>query len=335
MGGLDGIAGLLGAVGGSVTAGQVQIVINQANIPITMLFSRIYLKVTSYTWGQYIGASVIIAGGLISAFGTVGEENSSRTLWYGTILIFIAVIPGAMSNVYKEEHFKEHNLDVFYLSTYVSVWQGLLSFACIPLFSLSYFGGIPLWQMPRNLVDGFHCFLGRELEGYACEIESPSSASLLLMFVFANFLYNFILLVMVKHGSALFLVIACAMALPLTNIVFTLPWVMGDDVESFSIYNMIGLALAVVGFLLYSIVEPSEVEPRGEFMVPTGAAGRGLYLTEYFPSASEFEYYYGRRDPERRHSFDFHSSPSIAKVRIARRDRVKKIIRDRTPSRTP
>jgi hypothetical protein len=56
MGALDAVAGLFGAVGGSVTAGQVQIVINQANIPITMMFSRIYLSVSSYTWSQYVGA---------------------------------------------------------------------------------------------------------------------------------------------------------------------------------------------------------------------------------------------------------------------------------------
>lgn len=142
MGALDAIAGLFGAVGGSITAGQVQIVINQANIPITMLFSRIYLNVVSYAWSQYLGAAVIIAGGLVSAFGTSGDE-SQRVLWYGSLLIFIAVIPGSMSNVYKEENFKEHNLDLFYLSTYVSIWQGIMSFACIPLFSLSYFGGIP------------------------------------------------------------------------------------------------------------------------------------------------------------------------------------------------
>jgi hypothetical protein len=188
-------------------------------------------------------------------------------------------------------------------------------------------------EMPQNLLDGWNCFLGHHLEGYSCENPSPSSAALVLMFVFANFIYNLVLLMMVKHGSALFLVIACAMALPLTNLVFTQSWVMGEDVESFSVYSMVGLALVVIGFLLYSIVSDAE---RGEFMVPTGpAAGHSMYLTEYFPSASELDYYYGKHEPERRHSFDFHSSPSIRSINDARKKRVKKAMRDKTPSRTP
>jgi hypothetical protein len=198
-------------------------------------------KLTSMSAFVCTLSGVIIAGGLVSAFGTAGEDATQRTLWYGSLLIFIAVIPGSMSNVYKEESFKEYNLDVFYLSTYVSVWQAIMSFLCIPLFSLSYFGGIPISEMPRNLADGWKCFTGEHLPGYACETSSPSSAGLVVMFVFANFLYNVVLLMMVKHGSALSLVIACAMALPLTNIVFTQSWVMGSDVESFSIYNMVRL----------------------------------------------------------------------------------------------
>jgi len=142
MGLLDGVSGLLGAVGGAVTAGQVQIVINQANIPLTMLFSRLYLKVTDYRWSQYLGASVIIVGGMISAFGS-SDEGHSRTVWVGSLLIFLAVIPGSMSNVYKEDKLKEHNVDVYYLSFWVSIWQTMLSFLCMPLFSLKHFGGVP------------------------------------------------------------------------------------------------------------------------------------------------------------------------------------------------
>lgn len=158
------------------------------------------------------------------------------------------------------------------------------------------------------------------------------------MFVFANFVYNLVLLMMVKHGSALFLVIACAMALPLTNIVFTQTWVMGEDVEDFSIYNMIGLVLVVVGFLLYSIVNDPERQEHGEFMVPQIQAGHSLYLTEYFPSVSELDYYYHHNDSsgERRHSFDFHSSPSIRRLQDARKKRIDRAIRKiKTPSRTP
>jgi drug/metabolite transporter (DMT)-like permease len=145
MGGLDAIAGLFAVVGGALTAGQTQIVVQQANIPITMLLSRLYLKVSSYTWSQYVGAAVIVLGGLLSAFGSGVEKSgvSAHVLWFGPILILIGIFPGSMSNVYKEENFKSQNLDIYFLTTYVAVWQTGLSFLCVPLFSLSYFGGIP------------------------------------------------------------------------------------------------------------------------------------------------------------------------------------------------
>lgn len=143
MGGLDAVAGLFAIVGGALTAGQVQIVVQQANIPITMALSRMYLKISSYAWSQYIGASIIVLGGMVSAFGSGGEGVSAHVVWFGPVLILIGIIPGSMSNVYKESQFKSENIDIYFLTTYVAVWQTILSFVCVPLFTLSYFGGIP------------------------------------------------------------------------------------------------------------------------------------------------------------------------------------------------
>jgi hypothetical protein len=336
MGGLDAIAGLLAAVGGSITAGQVQIVISQANIPLTMVFSRFYLRVNTYVWSQYIGASIIIIGGLISAMATGADDAPQRFIWYGSLLIFLAVIPGSMSNVYKEDEFKRQEIDVFFLSTYVSVWQMILSFACFPFFALPYFGSIPLYELPANLVDGWRCFMGEYVKGYACEISSPSSASLLISFVIVNFAYNLALLSMVKHGSALYLVIACAMALPLANLLFTQSWFMGSDVEPLSVFNMIGLALVVAGFLLYSLGPDSAQRGdfTGEFIVPTGpSTGHSFLITEFLPNAAGGGGV--ARFGGRRHSFDSHSSPSIRRVSDARKKRNERARKDKTPSRTP
>jgi hypothetical protein len=435
MGGLDAVAGLFAVVGGALSAGQVQIVVQQANIPITMLLSRLYLKVSSYAWSQYVGASIIVLGGLLSAFGAGGAAGggplgdgggvSAHVVWFGPVLILIGIIPGSMSNVYKEENFKTHNLDIYFLTTYVAVWQTALSFLCVPLFTLSYFGGIPyetksctsqaalifrharcappraapspvpslirdcmplyfvfvlssLDEMPQNLVDGWHCFMGRSLSGYLCDDPSPSTGVLLLLYVVVNFAFNMALLSMVKHGSALALVVAVAVALPITNLMFTQRWAMGTDVEALSLYNLLGIVLVVVGFLLYSLLPNGGTMPvatvadmeRGgvagaaeraaaggaagpagevvpvnmfeqlcrEFVVPTGPSGHSMHITEYLPSVLDgFVSIVGQQPParERRHSFDFHSSPSVRDVQQARKKRLEKVIGNKTPSRTP
>ena len=48
------------------------------------------------------------------------------------------------------------------------------------------------------------------------------------------------------------LVIANALALPITNVAFSVQAIMGDDVEPFSAYDLLGLLLVIVGFLVYS-----------------------------------------------------------------------------------
>jgi hypothetical protein len=181
MGGLDAVAGLFAIVGGALTAGQTQIVVQQANIPITMLLSRLYLKVSSYAWSQYVGAFIIVFGGLLSAFGSGAEGGgvSAHVLWFGPVLILIGIIPGSMSNVYKEENFKTTNLDIYFLTTYVAVWQTVLSFVCVPLFTLSYFGGIPsVADTRRHAASGnTHC---ESLKGSICAGVSGAAGSLLL-----------------------------------------------------------------------------------------------------------------------------------------------------------
>jgi hypothetical protein len=227
--------------------------------------------------------------------------------------------------------------------------------------------------MPQNLADGWSCFLGASLPGYICEDAWPSTATLLLLYVVVNFAFNMALLSMVKHGSALYLVVAVAVALPITNLVFTQRWAMGADVEALSLYNLLGIVLVVAGFLLYSLLPdgrsgqlgadglpadgssgalllgsdglpiPGSQAPHNvydsvsrEFVVPTGASGHCMYLTEYLPSVADNRPSIEESVPfERRHSFDFHSSPSVSDVKKARKNRLAKVIGNKTPSRTP
>ena len=199
--------------------------------------------------------------------------------------------------------------------------------------------------MPANIADGWQCFMGAHVDGYYCEDPFPSTATILILYVLVNFAFNMALLSMVKHGSALYLVVAVAVALPITNLVFTQRWAMGGDVEALSLYNLLGIVFVVVGFLLYSLVpdaagtlgagsgaDEGGLEYCREFVVPTGASGHCLYVTEFLPSADALS---ALPAQERRHSFDFHSSPSVRDVQQARKQKVAKLITTKPPSRTP
>jgi len=47
-------------------------------------------------------------------------------------------------------------------------------------------------------------------------------------YVLVNFAYNVFQLLVTKHGGATVLVISAALALPITNMAFSMRWIMGE-----------------------------------------------------------------------------------------------------------
>ncbi len=276
MGLLDSFAGVAGSIGGGCTSGQLQTVINQLNIPVTLGLSRALLGV-KYRRTQIIGAALIVLGSLVAAIPSGGD--SSLTVWYGPVILILSCIPNSLSNCYKEQNFKQDGLDVYYLTTAVSIYQVIIGFSFFPLLSLPGFGGIPMMEIPKNLYDGWRCFLGDNLSGYECHM-SPSPFSLMIIYVLVNFFYNVLLLLITKHGSALLLVIASAISLPITNLIFTMEMFMGDDAEPFSWANAAGLSIVIIGFLLYSLVANSG---QSDILLLQSAPGQNVMVTEPAP----------------------------------------------------
>lgn len=131
-------------------------------------------------------------------------------------------------------------------------------------------GGLSYDQMSRQMTDGYRCFLGENpTPSDTCE----DAASVFLVYVAVNFFYNILLLVITKRGSAVLLVMSQALALPVTNIAFTLPVIMGRDAEPLSMLDLVGIVLVCIGFLTYSGygLAPS-------FMVAQGPPGQMTYL---------------------------------------------------------
>lgn len=104
--------------------------------------------------------------------------------------------------------------------------------------------------MASQMSDGFTCFLGTNPNDPADDCSN--SALILLVYILLNFVYNVLLLVVTKRGSAVLLVVSQALSLPLTNIAFTMRPLMGSGVEPLSVLDLAGIALVCVGFLAYS-----------------------------------------------------------------------------------
>jgi len=174
----------------------------------------------------------------------------------------------------RRQIFKSEGLDVYYLTTWVTVFQTIWGFAFLPLLSLRSFGGVPLNKIPNQISDGWQCILGYSLPHYYCD-KWPRPGELFTFYAVTNFVYNVVLLLITKHGSAMLLVVSSALSLPMTNIAFCMKIFMGQDVEPFNASNMVGLSLVFGGFLCYSMVRDPET---GEVMPAQGVAGQMTYI---------------------------------------------------------
>ena len=153
-------------------------------------------------------------------------------------------------------------------------------------------------EMSSQMHDGFYCFLGVDVnKGDDCS----RATSALLVYVGINFLYNVFQLLVTKHGSATTMVISSALALPVTNLLFSSELLLGAEAEPLSLYDVAGLVVVLAGFLVYSF--------SGDKHMPAqGAGGSMVYVRERSssdpplatPSFSEFSRRLRQRRARRR-----------------------------------
>jgi CRT-like, chloroquine-resistance transporter-like len=139
---------------------------------------------------------------------------------------------------------------------WISWCQLFIVWVFVPLLSLHGFGGTPLHDIPMVFRDGFRCFIGDttipvyngdEVTGYC----SPFVPRVTMLYSTLGFLAAIFQLLILRYGSAVLMVIASAVILPLSNLAFSIEWVMGDQVEPFSYYDVGGLVLVLFGIILY------------------------------------------------------------------------------------
>ncbi|CAN0197416.1 unnamed protein product, partial [Discosporangium mesarthrocarpum] len=195
----------------------------------------------------YIGAAVVICGIIITLIPTfaggssgasAGDEGDASTQIIWSIVQVLSCIPMCLSSVYKEKALGDDDMDVIYLNGWVAVFQFLASL----LFAVpsAYAMGLPVSELPLNTFQGYQCFLGRNNAHHPplmqcdacghritsipvdhCEL-APYFVTAYLVF---NIVYNVVLIVILKYGSANVLFLASTVMVPIGNVAFSLKFV--------------------------------------------------------------------------------------------------------------
>lgn len=128
MGLLDGASSTLSAIAGANCSGELQTILNQLIIPITLIGSRLFLK-SSFESFQIWGCVLILCGAVVAssdylwasssgdltadaAISSTSIGSTSRAVVItATIVYFVSIFPSAFSNIYKEGEMKDRNLN--------------------------------------------------------------------------------------------------------------------------------------------------------------------------------------------------------------------------------
>ncbi|CAM9685374.1 unnamed protein product, partial [Phaeothamnion confervicola] len=205
-----------------------------------------------------------------------------------------------LSSVYKEQALGELDIDVIYLNGWVAVYQ----FSASVLFAVpsAIAMGLPVRDLPDNIVDGMRCFLGTNSvtatmvattgpmdfaavgggNGPATVVDHCELAPLFVSLYMAfNIVYNVVLIVILKHGSANVLWLASTIMVPIGNVTFSLKFVPGH--QDLRPTDIGGLVFILAGLVLYRFSAPAIAWIKKQQKKPTleeEEAGRKVRLVE-------------------------------------------------------
>ncbi|KAJ1433809.1 hypothetical protein B484DRAFT_447043 [Ochromonadaceae sp. CCMP2298] len=262
MGAYDSLAGLLSTFAVNyIASASTVVLVQQSAIPISMLVSFLTLG-SRYTNAQYLGASIVMGGivlVLIPSFMGGAQTDASgaavdpmgQLLWIGVLVI--SCVPMCLSSVYKEKALGEVEIDCTYLNGWVAIFQLLIGIPlCIPS---SLVQGMPVSNILPNIYQGFLCWGGinsvtEENNPYNQPLDNCAAGPLMVTtFLFFNVIYNFLIVVILKYGSANILWLASTMIVPLSNVVFSLKFIPGS--KPMGPMDLVGLVVIMLGLVVY------------------------------------------------------------------------------------
>jgi len=262
MGLFDGISGTLMVLGGVHTSGTMQVLLSQAVIPLTIAFSVAMLGKKFHIL-QHMGATIIVVGIVLANELKGSQSGDAADSPVFNAIFFLAIVPSALSSVFKEVAFKgfDGDLDVNVLQFWVALFQCLANFAAMPIYTLRVLGPqrVALSDMSTLILGGTRClfFLEDQVKldcgmpgEKACDHCEFAWIPVVIYLAF-NVTYNVYTMLVIKHGSAALSFLVATMRMPLASIAFSSSLIMGDQAVQPGLGDLVSLIVIIVGLLTY------------------------------------------------------------------------------------
>mmetsp|Transcript_40508 Transcript_40508/g.65699 ORF Transcript_40508/g.65699 Transcript_40508/m.65699 type:complete len:548 (-) Transcript_40508:233-1876(-) len=257
IGALDAVTNLLSTIAIPYLSGATNVVVPQAVVPLTLLFSCLFADRYRFRWTHFVGAAVIAVGCTIQCMPVIIEPiQEAIGHWFWMILLLISTIPNAASNVYKEYGLKDYaSLDLWYFNAWVATAQLAVGLLLAPTIFIPLLAGGDLEQpvhpveFPQYLADAALCFIGvNTYDDDLCDGSSPTW-SIFLIFTAMTVGFN-IMLSTFTSGPALQLTVSL-LRLLVSDFGFGVQVVAGEATYSLQEADIICLLLLLAGLILY------------------------------------------------------------------------------------
>lgn len=297
MGIFDGSAGVLTVLGGSRTSGNMQVLLQQGVIPCSLFFSFIFLR-SRFHILQHFGALVIVLGIVLASMYQKRDSESTENDPIFLAIFCLATVPMALSSVFKEVAFRGFggDLDVNVVQFWTAVFQAVINFASMPIYSLDVLGTeqVPMQQMPALTSHGTQClFLLKDHVVTDCgdigqrPCDHCQDAWMQVVgYFFFNLLFNIFSILVIKHGSATLSFLVATLRMPLSSLAFSSTLLMGKDAVQPTFSDFVTLIVIIGGLICYRVgahllkrrlereKSPALTSPSTWLLSPNGAGAK-------------------------------------------------------------
>jgi len=250
--------------------------LQQGNIPITMLLSRFYLG-HRYSASHFTGAGCIIGGIALVIWQvdthTDNDENHDTSNAWWSLAFFLSCIPMSLSICLKEHVLNHHShpVDMHLVNACVTGVQLVLGLILCPISYMVTINTFSLDGLSSNLTDGIKCAMSGVgcnsqcddvnsafsgvcyAEGSGCNLEyAPASVWL---YILVCCLFNLLMLWVISENTAALYFVALAAIIPVVSLISTSSIYSAIDLctVTFDGLQVLGLVIVVVGIAVYRI----------------------------------------------------------------------------------
>eukprot|EP00438_Fugacium_kawagutii_P032964 Skav223874 [mRNA] locus=scaffold1226:325205:326044:- [translate_table: standard] len=245
----DQLGTLLASLGATHVPGQMQVLLNQSVLPLTMLLSLGLGR--RYGMQHFLGAALVLAGAGAAVQGWPESLDKNQLFWRSLMIFCLAQVAVAASTLIKEAVLTRTSSNDVSESMAVGVaiaWRRVPMGVFLALLMPSQSQGSQ--GLPADLKDGFLCFCGYQpREGdLGCARAAPTTLISVMLYAIQTFLC----LRLTQQKGATIRSIAAVTSVPFAQLLFSRE---GDLTEALSSRSLLGLVLCLSGFAMYSLAD--------------------------------------------------------------------------------